>query len=84
MLSSIGEDEESESIEEKRRRFYHIASPSDRRSVFYHRDLPFLMDTSIKISQFGLALELGENREEISILCHYTAHSIVSYTLVSR
>ncbi len=39
--------------------FSHIASKSDASSIYYHRDISFLMDISMRMSQFGLALDLG-------------------------
>ena len=48
--------------ETNRQRFFHIASRDDRNSLLYHRDLPFLMDISVKVSEFGLALSLGESK----------------------
>ena len=42
--------------------FYHIASASDKYSSLYHRDLPFLLDISIKIAEYNLALDIGETR----------------------
>jgi len=43
-----------------RRSFFHIASRDDPSSEHYHRDLAFLMHCSVKMSEFGLALSLGE------------------------
>ncbi|KAL7464072.1 hypothetical protein ACHAXS_004408 [Conticribra weissflogii] len=39
--------------------FSHIASKSDASSIYYHRDISFLMDISMRMSQFGLALDLA-------------------------
>mmetsp|Transcript_4757 Transcript_4757/g.9803 ORF Transcript_4757/g.9803 Transcript_4757/m.9803 type:complete len:896 (-) Transcript_4757:78-2765(-) len=39
--------------------FFHVASKSDESSNFYHRDISFLMDISMRMSQFGLALDLA-------------------------
>lgn len=46
--------------------FFHVASKSDESSIFYQRDIPFLMDISMRMSQFGLALDLGRR------LVHFT------------
>lgn len=43
-----------------RESFLHISSRNDENSILYHRDLPFLMDISTKMSEFGLALDIGE------------------------
>lgn len=43
----------------KREHFLHIASREDESNILYHRDLPFLMDISTKMSEFGLALEIS-------------------------
>ncbi|KAL7511838.1 hypothetical protein ACHAXN_008783 [Cyclotella atomus] len=40
--------------------FLQIASASDEYSSLYHRDLPFLLDISIKMSQYNLALEIAK------------------------
>ncbi len=58
MLSSQ-EDTENEDEELNRECFLHIASRDDESSILYHRDLPFLMDTSTKMSEFGLALDIA-------------------------
>ena len=42
--------------------FYHIASASDKYSSLYHRDLPFLLDISIKMAEYNLALDIGETQ----------------------
>lgn len=58
MYSSIERnDGTSEDSVEK---FYQIASASQEFSSFYWRDLPFLLDMSIKISQYELALDIGK------------------------
>jgi hypothetical protein len=46
--------------ETHRRSFFHIASRDHPSSEQYHRDLAILMDCSVKMSEFGLALSLGE------------------------
>lgn len=43
----------------KRKCFLHIASRDDESSILYHRDLPFLMDTSTKMSEYSLALDIA-------------------------
>ena len=48
--------------------FFHIASRDDPDSHLYHRDLPFLMDISVKMSEFGLTLSLGECRDAHFVL----------------
>jgi hypothetical protein len=59
MLCSL--DEGHPSITDvQRRSFLHIATRNDQISYHYCRDLPFLMDCSMKISEFGLTLSLGE------------------------
>jgi len=42
-----------------RQSFFRIASRENASSLFYHRNLPFLMDISVQISEFGLALSLA-------------------------
>lgn len=57
LCSSVtGNDEKSE---ESMKKFYQIAS-DDSRSL-YNRDLPFLLDTSIKMSEYDLAIDIGKN-----------------------
>jgi hypothetical protein len=59
MLCSL--DEGHPSITDAHRRsFLNIATRNDQISYHYCRDLPFLMDCSMKISEFGLTLSLGE------------------------
>jgi hypothetical protein len=41
--------------------FRRVASASDAYSSLYHRDLPFLLDASIQISEYNLALDIGKN-----------------------
>ena len=53
------EDTENEDEDLNRERFLHIASRDDESSTLYHRDLPFLMDTSTKMSEFGLVLDIA-------------------------
>lgn len=61
MLCSFSQ--ENPSIGEYYRRcFFHIASRDDPSSEHYYRDLPFLMDCSVKMSEFGLTLSLGESK----------------------
>mmetsp|Transcript_3428 Transcript_3428/g.7152 ORF Transcript_3428/g.7152 Transcript_3428/m.7152 type:complete len:1382 (+) Transcript_3428:267-4412(+) len=55
MLSS----QENTDEDWKRECFLHIASRDDESSILYHRDLPFLMDTCTKMSEFGLALDIA-------------------------
>ena len=59
MLCSFNQDD-SYIRESYRRSFFHVASRDDLSSEHYYRDLPFLMDSSVKISEFGLTLSLGE------------------------
>ena len=55
MLSS----QENSSESRNRECFLHIASREEDSSVLYHRDLPFLLDTSVKMSEFSLALDIA-------------------------
>jgi hypothetical protein len=65
MLCSFNDDDPS--IEESHRRgFFHIASRDDPSSEYYNRDLPFLMDCSARISEFGLTLSLGKISMKLS------------------
>ena len=43
-----------------RQSFFHIASRDDQYSHLYHRDLPFLMNISVQMSEFALTLSLGK------------------------
>lgn len=52
-----------------REAFIHIASRDSDSSILYYRDLPFLMDASTKMSEFGLALEIGKSLS-CSSYCH--------------
>lgn len=47
--------------------FLQIASASDEYSSLYHRDLPFLLGISIKMSQYNLALEIGKSTYYVPI-----------------
>lgn len=58
MLSSPEETTNADEVW-KKEYFYHIASREDESSILYHRDLPFLMDTSTTMSEFGLALDIA-------------------------
>ena len=61
MLSSQDETENEDDESLNRESFLHIASRDADSSILYYRDLPFLMDVSMKMSEFGLALEIGES-----------------------
>lgn len=50
--------------------FFHIASKSDESCIHYHRDLIFLMEVSMNMSEFGLALDLGK----------FLSHLVLSFT----
>jgi len=43
----------------KKKCFLYIASRDNESSILYHRDLPFLMDISTKMSEFGIALDIA-------------------------
>lgn len=58
MLSSTVESNH-ENMEDSILSFYHVASASDECSTLYHRDLPFLLELSIKMSEYDLALDIG-------------------------
>lgn len=60
MLCSFNQEDPSIG-EYYRRCFFHVASRDDPSSGHYYRDLPFLMDCSVKMSEFGLTLSLGES-----------------------
>ena len=49
----------AEDTEDRILSFHQVASTSDESSSLYHRDLSFLLDMSIKISEYDLALEIG-------------------------
>lgn len=51
----------SEHTNKNREDFIHIASRDSDSSILYYRDLPFLMDASTNMSEFGLALEIGKS-----------------------
>lgn len=59
LLSEHTNNNENECL--NREDFIHIASRDSDSSILYYRDLPFLMDTSTKMSEFGLALEIGKS-----------------------
>jgi hypothetical protein len=59
MLCSL-DDGDPSIAEAHRQSFLHIATRNDQISYHYCRDLPFLMDCSMKSSEFGLALNLGK------------------------
>lgn len=40
--------------------FHRVASASEDFSSMYTRDLPFLLEMSIKISEYTLALDIGK------------------------
>lgn len=58
MLSSQ-ENTNNANEDVKKECFLHIASRDDECSILYHRDLPFLMDTSTEMSEFSLALDIA-------------------------
>jgi hypothetical protein len=59
MLCSLIECDPSIS-DDRRRSFLHVATSNEQTNYHYCRDLPFLMGCSMKISEFGLAISLGE------------------------
>jgi hypothetical protein len=59
MLSSSVESHDEKS-EDSIASFHQIASASNEFSSLYHRDLPFLLDISIRMLQYELALEIGK------------------------
>ena len=59
MLCSFVESNDDKS-EESVHSFYHVASTSDNFSSLYHRDLPFLLDISTRMSEYNLALDIGK------------------------
>ncbi|KAL9179568.1 hypothetical protein ACHAXT_008858 [Thalassiosira profunda] len=54
------DETDTETEEANREAFYHVASRDGQRSLLYRRDLPFLMDVSVKMSEFGLTLDLAD------------------------
>ena len=59
MLCSFNQDDPYIG-ESYRQSFLHVASRDDPSSEHYYRNLPYLMECSVKMSEFGLTLSLGE------------------------
>ena len=65
--------------------FYHIASASDEHSSLFHRDLPFLLDISIKMAEYNLALDIGETELSYVFYVYRSEHSNnFDYLLLQR
>ena len=60
-----------------RQSFFRIASRDDTGSLLYHRDLTFLMDISVQMSEFGLKLSLGKGAHFVVL-----KYLIISLTFV--
>lgn len=83
-------------LETNRQSFFHIASRDNTRSPTYHRDLPFLMDASVRLSEFRLALDLGTTQktcdvcsclscnEVLLIHCFYPVLSVANEIITNR
>jgi hypothetical protein len=59
-LSLNSDGENSFDSDEKRENFYQVASRKKRDYHLYRRDLPFLVDIAIKVSDVQLAIDLSK------------------------
>ncbi|KAL3826746.1 hypothetical protein ACHAXA_009355 [Cyclostephanos tholiformis] len=69
ILCSLEEGDPSLS-DDHRRSFLHVATCNNQISYHYCRDLPFLMDCCMKISEFGLAISLAHEITTNPRYCH--------------
>jgi len=85
MLSSPNEADPA-IAEMYRQSFFHIASRDDTSSHLYYRDLPFLMDVSVKMAEFGLTLSLGKSIHStmITSLCKRGYLLMLTYLYLSK